>query len=500
MAYHIDANYNQYFLLPPTIEDWVPDHHPARFIREFVEHLDLSDFLHAESLSNDGRPRYSNTLLLKVWLYSRLHKMKSTREMEAGCYRDIGLIWLTGMNYPDHNTIWRFYNNNAPLLKKILRQLIAIAVKADLVGLVVQALDGTKIEALTSRGKGCSKTMVKKLLANLDEITEELSSTAECTSREHSYRMPEELSDPKHLALFVQKLLYAEQGNYKVKLNEGVTKQDVKEILEDVLSHGEGINHPTDPDARKMPCDHGKQFGYNAQLVVDDKHGLITGAEVTQDANDSHQLSRMVEESIENTGQKADVTLADGGYLSGEELHNVAQQGSSVLVNDTERERASTEPFHKSNFIYNEADDTYTCPLGERLEFRRELKGNGTAMDREYICNNLTCPMKDECTSSKRGRTIRRSGYTEELTNNRNNIEQEDNKQLLNRRKMIVEPVFGHIKHNDGYRRWRVRGLAKVRAEWNLICITYNLKKIFRLWRRGAFTFSPSSTYSTEKN
>jgi transposase/IS5 family transposase len=491
MPHHIDANYDQYYFLPPCLEDWVPADHPARFIREFVNQLDLSDLTHAPSSSTEGRPRYSNKLLLKVWLYGRMHKMKSSREMEIGCYRDIGLIWLSGANYPDHNTIWRFYNKNAPHLKKILKQLIAIAVKGGLVGLVVQALDGTKIEALTGGNKGCSKAILKRILANLDQITEELSESKDehSSERESSYRIPDTLSDPKELSQFVRELMRAEQQEQKVPLQKGITRQDVHEKLEELLSSDSGICHPSDPDARMMTCDNGKAFGYNAELVVDDKHGLIVGAAVTQETNDYHQLAPMIEQTVENTGQKATVTLADGGYCSGEQLHKVEQQGCSVLVNDTEEDLAKTKPFHISKFVYHEEHDYYTCPLGEKLLFRREKQGRGTALDREYICKNLTCPKKDECTTSKRGRTIRRSGYIEDINRNRKNIAVPENKKLLARRKVIVEPVFGHIKHNDGYRRWRVRGLAKVCAEWNLTCITYNLKKMYRLWQRGVFSF-----------
>jgi hypothetical protein len=114
-------------------------------------------------------------------------------------------------------------------------------------------------------------------------------------------------------------------------------------------------------------------------------------------------------------------------------------------------------------------------------------------MDREYICKQSDCPEFEDCTSSKRGRTILRSAYAEQLTSNREKIAQSENKRLLRLRKTIVEIVFGHIKHNDGYRRWRVRGLPKVTAEWRLIAVTYNLKKIYNLWRIGMFSITSLS-------
>ena len=117
MAKEIDADYSQQFLLPRSLEDWVPSDHPARFIRLFVDSLKLRVLGFKERESEEGRPNYSNELLLKIWLYGYFHKLKSSRELERACKNEMPLIWLSGMNYPDHNTLWRFFRNNRSALK-----------------------------------------------------------------------------------------------------------------------------------------------------------------------------------------------------------------------------------------------------------------------------------------------------------------------------------------------------------------------------------------------
>jgi len=147
MSNEIKADYVQEFILPPSIEDWVPEDHPVRFIREFVDSMDLEAMGFRERESEEGRPNYSNDMLLKIWLYGYFERIYSTRGLEKACKIQIPLIWLTGMHYPDHNTLWRFFRNNRKVIKKVFAHSVRVALKGDLVGLVLQAVDGTKIVA-----------------------------------------------------------------------------------------------------------------------------------------------------------------------------------------------------------------------------------------------------------------------------------------------------------------------------------------------------------------
>jgi transposase len=117
MSSEIGVNYEKTFLFPPRLEEFVPADHPARFIREFVEALDLEELGFLRRTGTEGRPHYSSDLLLKIWLYGYFMKIRSSRKLEKACMENLGLLWLTGMNYPDHNSIWRFFKAHHKAIK-----------------------------------------------------------------------------------------------------------------------------------------------------------------------------------------------------------------------------------------------------------------------------------------------------------------------------------------------------------------------------------------------
>lgn len=157
MSYEIHPQYNKTFLFPPNLEDLVPQDHPARFIREFVDALELDElgFKRRENFV-DGRPNYSPELLLSIWIYGYYFQILSSRKLEKACMENIALIWLTGMNYPDHNTIWRFFKHNKSAITNVFKNSVRIASEMDLIGMVLHAVDGTKIQANVSRKKSAA--------------------------------------------------------------------------------------------------------------------------------------------------------------------------------------------------------------------------------------------------------------------------------------------------------------------------------------------------------
>ena len=465
MSNQIKADYKKSFVLPPHLEDWVPADHPARFIRYFVELLDLSKLGFREHACKDGRSPYSNDLKLKIWLYGYFHKIRSLRGLEAACSNDLGLIWLTGMNSPDHSTLGNFWRDNKKAIAKLFKESTRTAQKAELIGLVLQALDGTKIKADVCDSKGWHSKSLTKALKQLDKGVEEVVDMIESSiqTEEASYHLPDD---------------------YKKRV-----RAEVEQSLRELETIDRKHLHPVDKDARMMKSGKGKSFSFNAQAVVDDKSGLIVAEDVVSDENDTKMLVPMIEKVEENLGEKADETVADGGFYSPDQLVKADEKGHDVLVNIGENiaPKKRDKPFHKSNFKYDEKKDVFICPIGRELTFSREKKNRRRKyLLREYRCEQYRdCPQRSSCSGGKRGRTIEMGPHHEVLQRQIQKQKVPENKELLAKRKQIVEPVFGIIKEVYGFRRFTVRGLENVRTQWSLICTCYNLRKLFKVWSAG---------------
>lgn len=493
MSKEINADYSKRFLLPPSVEDWVPSNHPSRFLRLFVDSLDLKALGFRERESEEGRPNYSNELLLKIWLYGYFYKINSSRNLERACLHEMPLIWLTGMNYPDHNTLWRFFRKNRSYLKRVFKQTVHVAVKSDMIGFVLQAVDGTKVLADVSSRRSIHKVDVKKLLSKLDAILEERLSEIENQEKEESsqpgYGLPKSLQNKKKLQSLIKKGL------------EDLSMEEKKSLRTGLQSHltdldKEEANHLsiTDRDARIMKNGKVKSFSYNAQSVVDSQNQVIVGARVSQDVSDNHHLTEMIDEAKENTGNSSAETVADAGYFSGEELAKSEEKEHSVLVNKSSSVGKSMGndkgDFNKDQFNYDGKADSYTCPLGKVLLFERTKKTKKRRYSvRVYRCKSFRdCPNRDQCSQDSRGRSIERTPYDDVIKRQLQKQKIKQNQKLLSKRKAIVEPVFGWIKRNLGFQRWSYRGIESVNAQWNMVCATINLKKIYKKWLEGAIT------------
>ena len=376
MSYEIRADYGQHFLFPPSLEDWVDKGHPARFVREFVDGLELEELGFAVRRSRDGRPNYAADLLLKVWLYGYMSRIYSTRGLERACREHISLIWLTGMNAPDHNTLWRFWRDNKSGLREVFKRAVCLALEWEMVGMVLHAVDGTKIAADVSKGRAWHREDLEKLLERLDEVLDEAELDVELF-REHElgeYRLPDELQD-------VEKLREAVRGALK-EMEEG----------------GRVHLHPVDKQSRMMQCEGKKVFAYNAQAVVDGDSGLVVAQDVVNDEADNHQLTAMLDEVNEVVGEVAQCNVADGGYASGEELARAEERGYEVVVNlgETINPRGKGKEFHSSRFSHEAERDCVVCPRGEELKFERVKLDRRRGYEvRVYRCHNSRqCPMR----------------------------------------------------------------------------------------------------------
>ena len=473
MSHEIRADYSQQYLFPRALEEWVGPEHPARFIREFVDSQDLASLGFETRQADEGRPNYATDLLLKVWLNGYMHRIRSSRGLERGCCNDLGLIWLVGGYQPDHNTLWRFWRDNKKALRKVFKQSVGVAAGADLVGLVLHALDGTKIAARASRRGGWHKGKLEGLLARLDAGVDEVMEQVESAQREEigQYPLPEALQDRQRL------------------------RERIEQQLKVLQAAGTAHLHPAEPEARMMIQGAGKQFGYNAQAVVDQQSGLIVAEAVVDQENDTAQLVPMIEQVAGNLEQTAQETVADAGYTCEEQIYEAEERKYSVMVNLSreETEVAKRGEFHASRFHYDAATDQCICPRGVMLTFRGQSPPRGKKGPplRVYRCVGFKeCPVRWQCSRQVLGRTVKISVYHEAMVRQRLKHRQPEKQQALRKRQGIVEPVFGHIKEVMGVRRWTVGGLESVRTQWSLTCSAFNLKKLYRCWASGRLAFA----------
>jgi len=463
MSREISPDYDQTFVLPPVLDDWIPSDHPARFIREFVESIDLKGIGFKGRRYTKGRPRYSDELLLKIWLFGHFNSIRSSRKLEQACREMIGLLWLTGLISPDHNTLWRFLQRNQEAISKVMVQSVHLARDFDLVGMNVHAVDGTKVQGRGSQESVMRRRELKKELERIEkEVADYLEAVADAEeSEEGEYRLPEELSDKEK------------------------RKKWIQDKLAELDKAGTDAEHATDPESREMKSRGKCFFGFNAQVVVDLSSGLIVAEEVTNEQNDMQQLAPMLQAVDENLGETADETLADKGYFSLQQLGEVQTQGCNVIVDLPVKQRPGTgePPFTAADFTYDQESKEVRCPLGKSLKFQGTKNERwGRFRVRVYRCKGSNaCPMKSLCSAARRGHGVIISPYHGALQEQREKFTKPEVRELLKQRR-AVETSFANFKGNLEFRRFTAWGVAGAKIQWSLLCTTSNLRKIFRHW------------------
>lgn len=465
MPKEINPDSSAVFLFPPCVDDWIGRDHPARFIADFIEALDLPALGFSVSNSNKGRPAYSNVLLLRVFLYCYFNRIRSMREMERACRDNVALFWLTGNHQPDHNTLWRFWRNNRKPLRRLLKSSLKVAANQGLVSLVLHAIDGTRIRAQASTDTALHRQKLENALRRIDADIDELEKQfKQPPNSSDEYALPEELADAEE------------------------RRRRIREALQSLDEEGTDHLQPAEKDARMMKVNGRLEFGYNGQAVVEDQNGLVVASDVTNSGVDTGQLAPMLDEVKENLGRCADVTVADTGYSGGDDL--LAAEGKSeVLANISEGvlPPAGEKPFHTSRFTFVPENDVMVCPLGQVLRYQRTIKSkNKKHRLRIYHCKHWRdCPRRDECSSNKRGRTVQIPEHQATIERHRRRHDDPEKLAMLKQRARIVEPTFGHVKERLQFRKWTLRTLDGVKTQWALLCLTLNLMKLYRHWLNG---------------
>lgn len=470
----------QVWLLPLSLEALIPADHPARFIAALVDALDRPAWLRM-GIDPDGGARgpagYAPRALLGAWLYGLMTGVRTTRRLETACAEHLPLLWLTGEQRPDHNTLWRFYQAHRAGLGNLFAQSVRTAVRLDLVDLAVQAVDGTKIRGTVARSNLRSEAGLQQLLEGVTEVLAQVDSQHAGDGGGEPPRLPPELQRAQE------------------------RKEKITAAL-DAVQQEDGLERasPIDPDARLQKLRGGGYApGYNGQaaaagLQPEGTEGvrgqLITAVGMISAPHDHEQLSGMLAAIEATTEQPLPTVLADTGYFSSATLQALGTEHpeTTALVPDGQAPDPE-QPYHKDHFTYDAATDTMTCPQGQSLPFAGMIaRPDGEPDARRYraprkVC--AACPALTLCAKSRgKGRSVSLRPDDARLRAHRAQMATEEARAVYRRRKSLIEPVFSVIKERLDGRQLYLRGLAKVTAEWTLLATAFNYRVLLKIWQR----------------
>ncbi len=451
---------DQQFLMPPSLQDWLPKNHLARFIADVVNELDLSS-IYAEYERKDGRglSAYHPLLITRLLLYGYCIGTTSSRKIEQATHDNVAFRYLSADQHPDHDTLAAFRQQHLEALAGLFVQALRLCQKAGLVKLGNVAIDGTKIKAnaSTRRSVGYEKisereqhwrSEVERLLNQAqqtdqdedqrfgvgqpaDPLPDDLASAQKRLQRLQQARTELEQEAKEQLQAAVNDLPLrnagrpskAEQASKTTKSRQQRDKETKRRIraAKNAAAPSRQYNF-VDADSRVMKDNGPKAFvqGYNVQIAVDAHAQIIVAAEITQQTTDRQQLVPLVK-SVRSSAQATPETItADAGYWDTTSLLDPSLQGIQVLVTPDSNPQPPGAPLPP------------TAPRNEQAIRMREALASQEGKARYAL------------------------------------------------RKSTVEPVFGQIKEARGIRRFRLRSLPKVTSEWKLICATHNLLKLFR--------------------
>jgi transposase len=454
-------------LLPACLEDYVGPNCPARFIDAYVEGLDFIalGFRHAQPAAT-GRPPYHPADLLKLYLYGYLQRIRSSRRLQAEAVRNLELIWLLRGVGPDFKTIADFRKDNREVFKKLFREFNLLCRKLDLFGAELVAIDGAKFKAVNNTRRYYTQEQLQELIQKIETRIEHYLGELD--------RQDDDLQGvagkPERSAL-EQKvdLLKERKGRYG-------------ELLGELANAGQTSVSLTDADARKLKGPHGHLIGYNVQVAVDAKHDLIVAQEVVQAANDLGQLAPMAAAAKEELAVQQLQVVADKGYheTDGMELCEQAQIQTFVPapVGSSGKGKDGKPIFPKERFHYQPVEDVYRCPAGQSLSFVRQDTNHGKGRliyYNERACEQ--CELRSQCTTGRYRLISRRLNEAVAERAAERSLARPD---ILAARKEIVEHVFGTLR-NWTHDLFLMRGLAKVRAEFSLSALVYNLRRVLNV-------------------
>lgn len=460
MTYRCGNRY-QIQMFPESMEDCIAKDDPVRAYDAFVDRLDLVRLKFEIDEHKAGNPEYHPRALLKLLLYGYCYGIRSSRKLERAVHHNISFIWLMGGLKPDHKTIARFRANNKEAIKNVLKQCAQMCIKLDLIEGNILFVDGSKFRANASINQTwteerCEKAL-KKAETRIDEILKE------------SENLDNEEQDSPSLVKLQEELK-----------DQAALKAKIEDIHKEIKERNLGSLNATDPECVKVKGRQGTHAGYNAQIVVDEKHGLIVNSDVVNESNDINQFANQINQAQENLDKKCEVSCGDAGYSNTEKTKQVDDQGIAVVV-PTQKQAHDTpaKEFDKSQFKYDTDTDSYACPQGNSLPYSYFCEDNQHRIyqiESPALC--FACPHFGICTKSKNGRRVSRLVNEETRLKLEAQYKTPESQAIYKLRKQKVELPFGHIKHNLGAGYFLLRGLEGVNAEMSLLTSCFNIARM----------------------
>ena len=462
MAYRY-GDRKQRILFPQSIDEYISQDAPVRAYDVFVDALDFDQLGIKVEPHKVGCPQYDPKIMLKLLVYGYSYGVRSSRKLERETHYNLSFIWLTSGLKPDHKTIAEFRRNNKAALAKVLKQCARLCIDFGLIEGNTLFADGSKIRANASINSNWTKDRCLKRLEKIDNRIAEILSECEQVDQEECdnpsmVKMEKELADNETL------------------------KAKVMDILNKLNVEGKNSINATDPDCTKIHSRQSSHAGYNAQTVVDEKHGLIVSCDVVNENNDMNQFAEQVDKANETLGKKCQVACADSGYSDIDELEKIDRQKIKVIVPST-RQASGKElgEFNVSNFKYDRTRDCFICPAGKVLKYRNtEVKKRRKVYRvKRSVCR--LCHHFGVCTTAKNGRKVTMLLKEDLRQKLERQYEQPDSQNIYKLRKQKVELPFGHMKHNLNLSGFLLRGLDGVKAEFSILSTCFNIARMISI-------------------
>lgn len=460
MAYRY-GDRSQMNLFPQSIEDYVAPDDPVRAFDAFVETLNLAELGIVLDEKKEGNPEYNPAAMLKLLLYGYSYGIRSSRKLERACYHNVSFIWLMGGLKPDHKTISEYRKSNKKGLKNIIKQCAHLCIRLGLIEGNTLFVDGTKIRANASINKTFTKERAEALLKNIDgRIQQILDECDAIDEREHNdsslVKLKDDLKDKE------------------------VLRSKIRDIVKELREKEAPSINRTDKDCVNIKGRQGIHAGYNGQIVVDGKHGIIVNSDVVNECNDSNQFSAQINQANDVIGHACKTACADAGYTDTDDLKKIDDQGINVIVPSKKQAHGlKSSPFDRERFAYDDVNDCYVCPQGHILPYRftdnvkrkRVYQISDKALC--FSCEHFGC-----CTSAKNGRRVIRIFNIEVQLKLEKKYKEPASQEIYKLRKEKVEHPFGHIKRNLGVTSFLLKGLDGVKAEMSLFSSCFNILRM----------------------